>query len=219
MPVVGADEASGLLAGPPAVAATPNRGDDATVRAIAATLALALLAACGGAGDQTGGGSTESVTSLDASAEQVLVAALAAPAAGDLRSQLVAELGRPDAFMISFESDAQGHAVRRETWSYLEQEAAVELVDGELLDVVPLDPLEGPALAATWYDPLAFTPETTVDDVRSMLADPTALVSSNAPAELGAALTAYAGDQLIVVFDAEGLVYAETIPLADGGAP
>lgn len=194
--------------------------DHAVVKAIAAVFALALLVACGGSGSAGDDAAVPAGSALlDATAEDVLGASLATPADGSLTDQLLAGLGRPDAFVVAFEAGADGASVRRETWSYLELEAAVELVDGRLLDVRPLDPLAGVAIVPVWYDPLAFQPDTTLDDVRAMLADPDAMASTEVPAELGAGLTVYAADQLLVAFDAGGLVYAETVPLVAEESP
>jgi hypothetical protein len=208
------------------VALAAGSADDDAVRATVAVIALAVLAACGGgAGEDTGGvvPSGDTAGGDEVMLEQAVAAAAAAvalPAGGDLPTRLVASLGRPDAFVVAFEEAPGGGFQRRETWSYLELETAIELVDGQLLGVEPLDPLTGAVIAPTWFDPMAFRPETTVDDVRAMLVDPAALVSTEAPPELGAAtLTVYAGDQLLVAFDESGLVYVETVPLGVEGEP
>lgn len=177
--------------------------------------ALVLLAGCGG-----GSGEDAVVTTTTNPAIEQAVASAAAALSpvgeGGAAAQVLGTLGPPDAFVVTFEAGPGGATQRRETWSYLELATAVELVDGDVLAVQPLEPLAGPAIAPIWYDPLAFQPGTTVDDVRSMLTDPAALVSTEAPPELGVDLTVYAGDQLLVAFDATGLVYAETVPLAVG---
>lgn len=130
------------------------------------------------------------------------------------RDQIRDMLGPPDAFTVSWESvGEEPEPVRYETWFYYELLTAYEFADGALIANLPVDDEEAVLLLPLQYDPAKFERGLTWQAVSTMLADPASAARTDAPEELGAALTGYAAEQLLVVFDDEGLVYAETIPL------
>lgn len=139
------------------------------------------------------------------------------------RDQIESLVGVPDAFVVSYEvvggeDETTGEVVRYETWVFFALRTAFEFADGTLVANLPVADLGGPALLPTFYEPSQFQRETTWADVEALIADPDAVATTVVPPELlegtGSELTAYASDQLLVVFDQDGLVYAETIPLA-----
>lgn len=132
------------------------------------------------------------------------------------RDQVHDLLGAPDAFVVSLEPGDGDATVRREEWTYFALPAMFEFVDGAFVGLWPVEAPTEVLIVPRWFEPADFGRDTTLGDVQAMLADPTALVSTEAPAELGSVMQAYAADQLMVVFDGGGLVYAETVPL--GGA-
>ena len=145
-----------------------------------------------------------------------------APGEND-REEIRALAGPPDVFVVSYEvvggedERTGGTVVRYETWVYLDFLTAFEFADGQLINNLPVEDVAGPSLLPGQYDPDLFTRAMTWDDVRILLADPDAAASTSLPkeltAEFGGELTVYAAEQLLVVFDEAGLVYAETFPL------
>lgn len=177
--------------------------------------ALALAACGGGDGSRSDGVAVDVAPLVEAALMDVEVAPDASGA-----EQLLELLGAPDAFVVSFESDeVDGPLIRRETWQYLEAGSEFELVDGEVMSFAPLelDPADESKvwLSAGWLDPRDFGPDTTLDVIASMLGDADVLVRTELPDDLGG-LTAYAGDQLLVVFEGDRLAHAETFLLAPG---
>lgn len=141
-------------------------------------------------------------------------ASLPHPAGENDRDQVRDLMGIPDAFIISWESiGAEPEPVRYETWFYYELLSAFEFADGQLISNLPIDDEEAVLLLPRQYDPSSFARELDWKAVSAMLPDPASAATTTVPEELGVALTAYAGDQLLVVFDEFGLVYVETILL------
>lgn len=146
-------------------------------------------------------------------------ASLPVPTGETDRDQIREMLGPPDAFELSWESVGEDpEAIRYETWFYYELLTAYEFADGALIANLPIDDDDAVLLLPLQYDPANFERSLTWEKVSTMLADPASAAKTSVPEELGAALTGYAAEQLLVVFDDEGLVYAETIPLR-GGTP
>lgn len=177
--------------------------------------ALALAACGGGDGSRSDGAAVDVAPLVEAALIDVEVAPDASGA-----EQLLELFGVPDAFVVSFESDdVDGPLIRRETWQYLEIGSEFELIDGEVVSFAPLDldPADDSTvwLSAGWLDPRDFEPDTGLDAIASMLGDADVLVSTELPDDLGG-LTAYAGDQLLVVFEGDRLAHAETFFLGSG---
>lgn len=131
-------------------------------------------------------------------------------------------VGAPDAFQVSFErggAAGDGAEVRYETWYYFDLQSAFEFADGKLIGNLPIDPPAALTLLPRKYDPAAFTRGMPWSEVAKLLVEPLGVEARAVPGEFGAELTFYAGEQLLVAFDENGLVYAESIPLTAGSAP
>ena len=142
------------------------------------------------------------------------------PGAQDDREEVRVLLDLPDAFMVTYEivggeDEDDGDIVRYETWVYYDLLTAFEFADRMLISHLPIDDVQTFAVLPRQYDPEDFTRDLTWDIVSSMLVDPAAAVSTTlSEEEFGAFLQVYAGEQLMVGFDDDGLlVYAETFLL------
>jgi len=192
-----------------------------------AGMAALLAAACGGGGGEGGGAVTgrpivfpdievEIDEAVVAQMEDAL-AALPEPIGDNDRDQIRSMIGLPDAFTISFErsgEDGDGPLVRYETWYYYELLTAYEFADGALISNLPMDPVDRVVFLPKKYDPADFERTTTWDEIAPMLSDPDSFVARELEAEYEVPLVFYAGEQLLVAFDDEGLFYVETVPLA-----
>ena len=192
-----------------------------------AGMAALLAAACGGGGGEGGGAVTgrpivfpdievEIDEAVVAQMEDAL-AALPEPIGDNDRDQIRSMIGLPDAFTISFErsgEDGDGPLVRYETWYYYELITAYEFADGALISNLPMDPVDGIVFLPKKYDPAAFERTTTWDEIVPMLSNPGSFVARELEPEYEVPLVFYAGEQLLVAFDDEGLFYVETVPLA-----
>ena len=106
--------------------------------------------------------------------------------------------------------------MRYETWFYYEILSAFEFADGKLISNLPIDEVTGPTLLPRRYDPAAFKRSMRWDDTKPLLHDPSTFEPRPLPKEFDVPLVFYAGEQLLLGFDDEGLVYVETIPLTSG---
>jgi len=189
-----------------------------------AGLTALLAAACGG-GDEGGAAVTPLVLpDFEVQIDEALVAqmedaisALPEPVGDNDRDQIRSMIGLPDAFTISFErssEDGDGPLVRYETWYYYELLTAYEFADGALISNLSMEPVDGVVFLPKKYDPADFERTTTWDEIEPMLSDPDSFVARELEAEYEVPLVFYAGEQLLVAFDDEGLFYVETVPLA-----
>ena len=146
-------------------------------------------------------------------------AKLPEPVGATDRDQLRSMIGPPDTFTLSFErSGAQGDGplVRYENWFYYDLDTEYEFADGALIANLPMTtPVGTTILPPAKYDPDLFDRNTTWDEIASLLVDPELIEPIPVEAEYEVPLTFYAGEQLIVAFDDEGLVYVETVPLGE----
>ena len=145
------------------------------------------------------------------------VAALPEPIGDNDRDQIRSMIGLPDAFTISFErsgEEGDGSLVRYETWYYYELLTVYEFADGALISNLPMDSVDGVVFLPKKYDPADFERTTTWDEIVPMVSDPDSFVARGLEAEYAVPLVFSAGEQLLVVFDDEGLFYVETVPLA-----
>ena len=143
------------------------------------------------------------------------------PLEGDTeREQIRSALGAPDAWELTFELVTVGPgepAHRSETWFYYDLETAYAFNGGALVSNLPIEASEGLLLAAPQYDPDAFERSMTWDDVKTMLVDPDSAEVFDLESDLGEPLVGYVAEQLIAVFDPDGLVFVEAVALQGGG--
>lgn len=134
----------------------------------------------------------------------------------DRRPAILAEMGAPDAFSISFDT-LNGQVLRSESWSYFDYGQRLDFIDGELLWTVELEPLPDGALYAHFYTPEDFSGLMSSADGRELLAGQAiqAIDLAEGGAQGGLLL---AGDQILLGFEQDRLVYVETLVLAPDGS-
>lgn len=150
-----------------------------------------------------------------------LSAALAAEIVDD-RPEVMAYLGRPDAFDISIIQVDEG-VVRMESWRYYQFGTRVDFVDGEAVWTIEIEPMPEGTIFAAWYDPLAF--ETGMTGAEASQVVSAASPAGAAPqlidlAEGGDDLTGGStliGDQIIIGLYKDRVIYVETIALTPEG--
>ncbi len=151
-----------------------------------------------------------------------LAAALAAAVVDD-RPEVLATLGRPDAFDISFVA-VEGGQVRMESWRYYQYATRVDFVDGEAVWTMEIEPTPERTLFAAWYDPLAFEAGMSAAEAAQVIA--AASPAGEAPERIDLAAggeelaggSALVGDQIVVGLQEDRVVYVETVALfPDGG--
>lgn len=171
-----------------------------------------LIAGCnmpGRAPDDNGGVETPAETM---SMEQAL-----AVQPEDRRPTVLEEMGAPDVFQIHFEQ-LDGQAVRWESWSYFDFQSAFEFIDGELLWTIELEPAPDGSFYAHFYDPHDFQAFMSVAEVRTLLEGQELEQVDLTEGDLQGGLI-LAGDQILLGFDQDRLVYVETFmlsPAAEG---
>jgi hypothetical protein len=176
--------------------------------------ALPVLSACGG-----GETAPAAVPALFSASDIP-----AAPSGLNDRDGLAALAGLPDLFDVSYEvlgaeSEPEGRVVRYETWTYFDLLTAYEFADGRFVAMYPVDDVEGMVLVPNHLDPRDFDRALTWDVLFERLGRPDGAASSVLPPEYEVEATAYAIGQLLAVFDADGLVFVESVPLLVGAAP
>jgi len=129
----------------------------------------------------------------------------------DERHETLQYMGAPDSFTLQWQ-ELQGQMVRWEEWSYYDFESRFDFVDGVLLWTLDLEQAPNGSIFAHYYDPLAFEYGMTMIDVVSLIPDidltEIALDEADIP---GGVL--YAGDQILLGFDQDALVYVQTFIL------
>jgi hypothetical protein len=150
-----------------------------------------------------------------------LQAALAAEAVDD-RPEILATLGRPDAFDISIVV-VEGVQVRMESWRYYQYGTRVDFVDGEAVWTAAIEPMPDGTLFAAWYDPLAFETGMTGAEIAQLVAaaspagtEPTAIDLAEGGEDLAGG-TALVGDQILIGLYEDEVVYVETVALMPEG--
>jgi hypothetical protein len=127
------------------------------------------------------------------------------------------EMGAPDVFTITFE-ELEETVVRWETWSYFDFESRFDFLDGELLWTVELEPMPDGSIYAHFYDPHDFRAYMSVSEVRALLSDQELEEIDLTEGDIPGGLS-LAGDQIILGFDNDRLVYAETFALTLDDSP
>lgn len=130
----------------------------------------------------------------------------------DRRPAAIEELGVPDAFVITFE-DLEGVPVRSEQWSYLDFGTRYDFLDGELLWTVELESVPDASIYAHFYDPLEFSADMSTVDIEELLSGQQLETFDLGEGELPGA-SILAGDQILLGFDNDRLVYVETFILS-----
>lgn len=171
----------------------------------------AFLVGCGGSdGDGSGDSADDDVVVGDS----VGIDDVAGIESVDRRSEVLAEVGGPDAFVISVD-EVGGEVSRLESWSYYEAESQIDFIDGEILWDVEIDDVPDGMLLPLGFTPTEFTMLSSVDEVLAGLEDVELepLVETAAEFEVeGAEL--WVGEQLALVFIDDALVYVEAFALA-----
>jgi hypothetical protein len=128
----------------------------------------------------------------------------------DNRPEIMRQMGSPDAFTLTFEQ-LNGQTVRQEEWSYFDDKTRFDFVDGSLLWTVAIQPMPDATIFASTYDPQDFKPDMTLKNVQALLF-PQALVIEDTAANGIPGGQMVAGDQILLGFDHDQLVYVQTFP-------
>lgn len=140
----------------------------------------------------------------------------------DHRPEVLEYLGRPDAFDIAI-VEVEGRSVRRESWRYFQYGTRVDFVNGEAVLTVEIEPVPDRTLFAAWYDPLAFEAGMSPEEVNRVIQETSPAgtageqISFPPGGEDLAEGSALIGDQIMIGFYEERLVYVETIALVSEG--
>lgn len=145
------------------------------------------------------------------------LAGLNVPGAASDRAEMRSLVGPPQAFDLSFEADPQnptGPLLRIETWYYFNLGTAFLFADGRLWNSLPLEEPGEIALLPLQYDPADFPRTLTWEQAAALIDDPDAgPVTDFETSDLGVALAVYAGPQIMLMFDPDGLAAVSTFPL------
>jgi hypothetical protein len=170
-------------------------------------LSALLSINCSSVGDLT-----ELIKGDQPSSDQMTLAEALATEPEDRRGTVLEELGAPDAFSVRFET-VEGQVVRWESWSYFDFGSSFDFVDGELLWTVELDPLPDGSLYAHFYVPEDFQAHMTTAEVRELLPWQSLVEVDLGEGDIEGGVV-LAGDQILLGFDQDRLVYVETFVLA-----
>lgn len=149
-------------------------------------------------------------TSVSEATGMSLATALTIPPE-DGRPTVLEKLGPPDAFSLRFD-DLQGQTVRWETWSYFDFGTRFDFVDGELLWTIELEPIPDVAIYAHFYDPEDFRGGMTIAQVKALLDDQVLEEIDLRAVDLEGGV-ALVGDQILLGFQDDRLVFVETVIL------
>lgn len=142
----------------------------------------------------------------------------------DDRPAVAAAMGRPDTFVISW-LDVDGHLVQMESWGYHTFETRVDFVDGEAVLTTDLPSPEPDTIYSGWYEPAAFTTLMPMNDALAVAkeASPAGVdpefVDLSDGGEDTERLDLYVGDQVMLGFVDDQLVYVETMALEPERVP
>lgn len=181
---------------------------------IACLVALVSLAACSGSSDDTAteGDSEASSGETAEVAPDVESGEYAGVASIDRRPAILSELGSPDSFVITVD-EIDGVISVFESWTYYDARTQIDLIDGEVLWDMEIEPLpEGSWLAVT-FSPTEFTMLASRDETMAALGA-VALTQIDATDTDVAGAELWAGEQLLLGFVDDTLVYVETFAAA-----
>jgi len=143
----------------------------------------------------------------------------------DDRQEVLAYLGRPDAFTIS-QVVVDGVPLRMETWRYHDFGLRVDFVEGEVAWMIDIEAVPEDTLFAAWYDPLEFELGMSPSEAARLATaaspagmTPEAIDLSEGGDDLAGG-SMLVGDQIIIGLGPEGVVYVETVamfPAQEGG--
>jgi hypothetical protein len=151
-----------------------------------------------------------SVMSPPAQAPMTLDQALAVTPRDD-RPAILKQMGRPDAFRITFETlDAK--PVRSEEWSYFDDKTRLDFINGTLVTTVAIEGVPDGTIFASYYDPQSFTAFMPAAAVKTLLAGQQ-LLEENATQVGVPGGVVVAGRQILLGFDHGQLVSVETLAL------
>ena len=130
----------------------------------------------------------------------------------DRRETILSTLGTPDTFRIEV-SEIEGRTVVSEEWSFINLGVRLDIVDGEVTYVIPIDSDELElALFPRFYNPNEF--EFPMDKIEAMAILEGQTLKEQDLADGGfAGMEIVAGDQIVLGFDGDQLVYVETFAL------
>lgn len=129
----------------------------------------------------------------------------------DRRADVLAELGSPDSFVISVQ-EADGQAARFESWTYAAAATQIDFLDGEVLWDIEIPPTDDGTLLPQMYSPEEFELLASRDEIVEALGRP-ALTEVDATDVGVDGAEVWAGEQLLLAFVDDQLVYVETYPL------
>jgi len=129
----------------------------------------------------------------------------------DRRQEILSQLGPPDAFSLEWQ-ELEGRRVRWEEWSYFDFRSRFDFVDGELVWTLDIDPAPDGTLYAHAFDPLAFEAGLSSDEVMDRLPDISLTELPLDEADIPGGMLV-AGDQILLGFDQNELVYVQTFIL------
>ena len=142
--------------------------------------------------------------------------ALAVPSE-DQRPGILDQLGPPDAFTLEWQ-ELEGEPVRWEEWSYFDFESRFDFVDGELLWTLDLEPASDGSFYAHAFDPTAFNFGMSLTEIEAMLPDLDLQELPLDEADIPGGMLV-AGDQILLGFDQDQLVYVQTFILTPEEEP
>lgn len=122
----------------------------------------------------------------------------------DDRSAVLAEIGAPDAFVVSVD-EVDGEPARFESWTYYDADTQIDFLDGTLLWDIEIEPIDDGSFLPLQYAPGEFTMLASKADVVAELGGvELSEVDTTAFEVEGAELLA--GEQLLLAFVDDGLV-------------
>jgi hypothetical protein len=129
----------------------------------------------------------------------------------DDRPEILKRMGRPDAFKLTF-ATLDSKVVRYEQWSYFDDQACLDFMNGTLVSTEKLDPLPDGSIFASEYDPQSFQAGMSVQAVSTLVGNSQLVQLDTADEGVPGGLV-MAGQQILFGFNQGQLVYVETLAL------